>query len=168
MAHAHHEPAAEHMHAMDHHHGHPDDGRVHAHISSVGFYVFILLTLMSLTVLTVAVSYIHLGKLNLAVAIIIATTKASLVILFFMHLKYDNKFNSMVLLVSLLFIGVFFAYTLNDTDRRAEIDVDQGSRFLQTTGEEAPGGMEKKKEAEHEGAAGSGEHGGGEHAPEHH
>src|SRR6185295_14473016 len=134
-----------------------------AHISSVGFYVMILATLMALTVLTVAVSYVHLGKLNLAVAIVIATFKASLVVLFFMHLKYDNKFNAMILLISLLFIGVFFAYTLNDTDRRAEIDLEQGARF-RLSGEEAPGGMEKKKpEEEHKpGAAGGGA---GEHAP---
>jgi cytochrome c oxidase subunit 4 len=132
------------------------DGRVHAHISSWQFYAFILTILVVLTLITVGVSYVHLGKLNLMVAIAIATTKASLVVLFFMHLKYDNRFNAMILIVSLLFIGVFFAYTLNDTDRRAEVDVAQGAKILQSTGDKAPGGLEEHKAepgAGHEGAA---------------
>jgi len=56
----------------DHDHGHEghDDGAVHAHISSAKFYIGIFATLVTLTVLTVGVSYIHLGPLNLAVAIV--------------------------------------------------------------------------------------------------
>jgi cytochrome c oxidase subunit 4 len=149
------------------------DGRVHAHIASWQFYAFILSILVVLTLLTVGISYIHLGKLNLMVAVAIATTKASLVVLFFMHLKYDNRFNAMILIVSLLFIGVFFAYTLNDTDRRAEVDVAQGARVLQSTGDKAPGGLEEHKTAEaapgHEGAHEGAHEGTAEPAhPEHH
>ena len=120
---------------------HAGDYDVHTHISSVGFYAAILATLMVLTIITVGVSYVHLGKLNLIVAVVIASIKATLVVMFFMHLKYDNKFNAMVLIVSLLFIGVFFAYTLNDTDHRAEVDIDQGNKIQQSTGIEAPGGF---------------------------
>jgi cytochrome c oxidase subunit 4 len=126
------------------HGGHAEDhldGKVHVHISSLGFYIAIFVALICFTLLTVAVSYVHLGKLNLIVAVVIASLKASLVVLFFMHLRYDNKFNSMILIVSVLFIGVFFAYTLNDTDRRGEIDVDQGVRYLPSTGVVAPGGV---------------------------
>ncbi|HEY2510865.1 MAG TPA: cytochrome C oxidase subunit IV family protein [Polyangiaceae bacterium] len=124
------------------HHGdeHADDGAVHTHIASVQFYVGILGALMFLTLLTVGVASIHLGPLNLAVAIIIASLKATLVILFFMHLKYDNKFNATIVVCSLMFIGVFFAYTINDTDRRAELDDAQGSQVLPASGEQAPGG----------------------------
>jgi cytochrome c oxidase subunit 4 len=121
---------------------HPGQYAVHAHISPTGFYVFILAVLMALTLLTVGVSYIHLGKLNLVVAVVIASIKATLVVLFFMHLKYDNKFNALILIVSLLFIGVFFAYTLNDTEHRGELDLEQGSKVLPANGEEAPGGFE--------------------------
>src|SRR5690349_14003788 len=95
--------------------GHADHGygageiyNVHAHIASVRFYVGILAALMVLTLLTVGVASIHLGKLNLAVAVVIASAKATLVVMFFMHLKYDNKFNATILICSLLFIGVFF------------------------------------------------------------
>jgi cytochrome c oxidase subunit 4 len=122
-------------------HGHEDDGQVHAHISSFGFYLAIFGALICLTLLTVAVSNVHLGKLNLIVAVIIASMKASLVLLFFMHLRYDSKFNGMIVIVSILFIGVFFAYTLNDTDRRGEIDLEQGVRYLPKTGAIAPGGL---------------------------
>ena len=143
---------------------------VHAHISSVGFYVFILATLMALTILTVGISYIHLGKLNLVVAVVIASIKASLVVTFFMHLKYDNKFNALILVVSLLFIGVFFAYVLNDTDHRAELDNAQGGKVLDSNGAEAPGGFEGHPTVTSTQGAG-GAHGGGGHgdpAPAHH
>jgi cytochrome c oxidase subunit 4 len=122
-------------------HDHVDDGNVHAHISSFGFYLAIFVALICLTLLTVGVSNIHLGKLNLIVAVVIASMKASLVVLFFMHLRYDNKFNSMILVASLLFIGVFFAYTMNDTNHRGEIDLAQGVRILPSTGLPAPGGI---------------------------
>jgi cytochrome c oxidase subunit 4 len=149
---------------------HEGDFDVHTHISAVRFYVGILLTLMLLTILTVSVSYIHLGKLNLIVAVVIASIKASLVVLFFMHLKYDNKFNALILVITLLFIGVFFAYTLNDTDHRAELDVDQGSRVLQSTGVDAPGGFVGAHHEAPTGAPAPGGSGaapaGGDHAPE--
>ena len=126
--------------ADEHAHG-ADDGLVHAHVSSVKFYVGILAILIMFTLLTVAVASIHLGPLNLAVAIAIASAKATLVVMFFMHLKYDNRFNATIVICSLLFIGVFFAYTMNDTDRRAEVDDAQGSMVLPETGQQAPGGM---------------------------
>jgi cytochrome c oxidase subunit 4 len=129
-----------HAHAADH--GDPSDGKVHAHISGLAFYVGIFAALIAFTLLTVAISNVHLGKANLIVAVVIASMKASLVVLFFMHLRYDNKFYSMILVVSLLFIGVFFAFTLNDTDRRGEIDLDQGVKVLPSTGVVAPGGQD--------------------------
>ena len=116
------------------------DGRVHVHVSSLPFYVAIFVGLCLLTLLTVGVASIHLGRANLIVAVIIASLKASLVLLFFMHLRHDNKFNAMILVVAVMFIGVFFAYTLNDTEHRSEIDLDQGARTLPQTGEAAPGG----------------------------
>jgi caa(3)-type oxidase subunit IV len=96
---------------------------------------------MFFTLLTVGVASVHLGPLNLAVAVVIASIKASLVVMFFMHLRYDNKFYATIVISSLLFIGVFFAYTMNDTNERAEVDDAQGAQLLPETGEQAPGGM---------------------------
>jgi len=126
----------------DHGHGaDADDGNVHSHVSSVKFYVGILAVLVAFTLLTVAVASVHLGPLNLAVAILIASAKATLVVTFFMHLKYDNRFNATIVVCSLMFIGVFFAYTMNDTETRAELDDAQGSMVLPETGQQAPGGL---------------------------
>ena len=97
-------------------HAAKDDGQVHAHISSAPFYGLIFLALIGLTILTVGQSYVDLGKLNLVVVILIATTKASLVVSFFMHLRYDNKFNALIFISCLFFIGVFFAYTTGNTN----------------------------------------------------
>ena len=127
----------------DHHanaHEDHDDGRVHAHISSIKFYLAIFVTLITLTVATVGVSYVHLGPANLAVAIVIASIKAALVCLFFMHLRHDNKFHALIFVSSLLFIGVFFAYTVNDTGHRGEVDESQGTMRFAPTGSAAPGG----------------------------
>src|SRR3954451_24999003 len=100
-------------HSTSAHGGHGDDGAVHAHISSVPFYVTVFLGLLFLTGLTVGQSYVDLGKLNLFAVIAIATMKASLVVTFFMHLKWDNKFNALIFISTLFFIGVFFTYTMN-------------------------------------------------------
>src|SRR4051812_19493449 len=140
-------------------HAPKEDGAVHTHISSAGFYTVIFMALIALTILTVGQSYVDLGKLNLIVVILIATAKASLVVSFFMHLRYDNKFNALIFISCLFFIGIFFAYTMNDTNNRGELDPDQNVHVWQKTGENAPGGFvpHVPDSAEHGGAAG--EHG---------
>jgi cytochrome c oxidase subunit 4 len=137
-----------------------DDGQVHAHISSSAFYTVIFLALVSLTILTVGQSYIDLGKLNLVVVILIATTKASLVVSFFMHLRYDNKFNALIFISCIFFVGIFFSYTMNDTEHRGEHDPDQNVKLSPKTGEEAPGGFVPKAETKEEPAS--------HEAPSHH
>lgn len=145
-----------------------DDGAVHAHVSSMAFYIAVFIGLLTLTLLTVGQSYVDLGKLNLFAVILIATMKASLVVTFFMHLKWDNKFNALIFISTLFFIGVFFAYTLNDTERRGEYDPDQNVKTWTKSGEEAPGGFVGPA---HSGSAapapggGSGEPGGGAPPP---
>lgn len=166
----------------DHNHEHgADDGMVHAHISSLGMYLAIFGALIFLTLLTVGQSYVDLGRLNLVAVIGIATLKASLVVLFFMHLKYDNKFNGLMFVASLFFIGIFFAYTLNDVDHRGEFD-ELGRKTHQSPADkesvEAPGGYVpsaaasgglhiKEHGAGHEGAGHEGA-APAEHAPAHH
>ena len=121
---------------------HPDSGEVHAHIGSYRLYVTIFFALIIFTLMTVGVASIHLGATNLAVAVIIASTKAALVCTFFMHLKDDTRFHSIILIVAVLFIGVFFAYTSNDTSHRAMLDTQGGARSYLESGDKAPGGYE--------------------------
>lgn len=71
--------------------------------------------LVVLTVLTVAATRVDLGQLNLALALAIATVKATLVLLYFMHLRWERRFNAVVLGATLLFAGLFILLTLLDT-----------------------------------------------------
>jgi cytochrome c oxidase subunit IV len=89
------------------------DNYTHAVPLPVLLVVFAMLLLM--TGLTVAATWFNLGGWNLIVAMGIATFKAALVVLFFMHLRYDNPFNAIVLITALLFMAFFIGLTLLDT-----------------------------------------------------
>jgi cytochrome c oxidase subunit 4 len=123
----------------DHDHG---PGEVHAHIGSYKGYGAIFAALIFFTLLTVGVSYIHLGKANLLVAVVIASIKATLVCTFFMHLKDDTKFHTLILIAAITFIGVFFALTLNDVSFREHLDTQAGARTHLGSGDKAPGSWE--------------------------
>lgn len=112
---------------------------VHPHIAPWQFYFKVFGTLIFLTGVTVAVANVDLGAANLAIAVTVATIKASLVITFFMHLKDDRRFNALLFLGSLLFGGIFLAYTLNDTAYRGDVDGISGTKRDYRTGEWAPG-----------------------------
>ncbi len=79
---------------------------------------------MILTIITVLAYYIplwydlKLGSANIIIAMAIATTKASLVCLYFMHLKFDKKFHMIAFLSSLIFLGLFLAFTMLDINTR--------------------------------------------------
>lgn len=121
-------------------HGHHEG---EAHVAPLKLYLGVFGALIFLTALTVGLSYVHLGALNLAVAVIIASIKAALVLLFFMHLSHEKRFISIGFVSSLGFIGVFFAYTMNDTEHRAnELNDVSGVRvYLGDTEKQAPGGF---------------------------
>ncbi len=85
------------------------------HVVPVSFMVGILLVLMFLTVLTVAVTYIDLGSLDIVVALGIAFVKATLVALFFMHLYWDKPFNLFILVASLFFVALFLGFCMMDS-----------------------------------------------------
>ncbi len=156
------------MSSTTHDHGH-DDGAVHAHVSPTWFYAAIFIALLFLTAATVGQSYVDLGGLNIAIVVLIASIKASLVATFFMHLKYDNKFNALIFISCIFFIGVFFAYTMNDTERRGELDPDQNVKILPKSGEVAPGGyIPPAADSSHEGAGAPAGGGHGAEAPAHH
>jgi cytochrome c oxidase subunit 4 len=74
------------------------------HITPYRVYAMVLVTLLSLTFLTIYVAHFHLGSLSIAVALLIACVKATLVLAYFMHLKFDYLiFKVMVAAVILLF-----------------------------------------------------------------
>ena len=85
------------------------------HGKGYGIYVAVWSGLVVLTVATVAVSYVDLGLLNVAVALLIASAKASLVALFFMHLKFEDKLVWTFALVPVFFLALIIGGTLSDT-----------------------------------------------------
>lgn len=85
------------------------------HGSGYGIYVAVWGALIVLTGLTVAVSYVDLGLLNVAVALLIASVKASLVALFFMHLKSEGGLVWTFALVPIFFLVLIIGGTLSDT-----------------------------------------------------
>jgi cytochrome c oxidase subunit IV len=141
---------------------HEGDGLVHVHVHPASTYVKIFGALVGLTLLTVGLSRVHLGEWNFFIAVVVATVKASLVALFFMHLKDDNRFNVIIFVGSLLFMGVFFVYVMNDTQYRGQWDESYGTKFSPATGEVAPG-RGQYEEIKLEGGHGHGDaHGEGE------
>ncbi|MBI3047510.1 MAG: cytochrome C oxidase subunit IV family protein [Acidobacteria bacterium] len=84
------------------------------HISPKRVYYTIFGALMVLTATTLAVAFINLGALNFPIALGIAITKATLVILFFMHLKYSSRLTKLVCGSAFFFLIVLFGLTLSD------------------------------------------------------
>ncbi|MBI4211734.1 MAG: cytochrome C oxidase subunit IV family protein [Deltaproteobacteria bacterium] len=77
-------------------------------------YKFIWIALLLLTAITVWTSYHDYGVFNIIVAMGIASLKASLVALYFMHLRYDNRLNQVVFASSLFFLLIFIGLTAAD------------------------------------------------------
>jgi cytochrome c oxidase subunit 4 len=85
-----------------------------SHISPKSTYFAIFGALMALTALTVYVAFQHLGWLNFPVAITIALFKASLVVLFFMHVKYSSKLTKLLVASTFFFLAALFGLTMTD------------------------------------------------------
>ncbi len=99
---------------MSHHNDSSDHGGSHelGHVVPFKIYVGVFLALGVLTVLTVWVSHIDLGAMNIVVAMLVASVKAMLVALFFMHLKYEKPTTWLyaffpIFLLAILLAGVF-------------------------------------------------------------
>jgi cytochrome c oxidase subunit IV len=84
------------------------------HVSPKSTYYAIFGALMVGTVITVAAAFVNLGVLNFPVALAIAVTKATLVILFFMHVKYSSQLTKLFVGMAFFFLFVLFALTLTD------------------------------------------------------
>ncbi len=91
------------------------------HVHPLNVYLSAGATLLVLTAVTVLVSFVHLGPFNLVVAMLIASIKASIVALIFMHLWYDNKLFLSIFLISIAFVTVFIVLTMFDTLRRGDL-----------------------------------------------
>jgi cytochrome c oxidase subunit 4 len=85
-----------------------------SHISSKGLYWTIFLTLIVLTGVTVVIARIDLGSLNTPMALAIAAFKATLVILFFMGVKYNTPLTKLVAASGFVWLIILFGITMGD------------------------------------------------------
>jgi cytochrome c oxidase subunit 4 len=90
-----------------------------SHIVPPRTYYLIFLILMVCTAITVAVAFVDLGPLNAVVAMTIAVLKATLVVLFFMHVKYSTRLTWAVVLGSVFWLGILIVMTAGDYLTRA-------------------------------------------------
>ena len=102
--------------------GHGDE----PHVLPLSTYFAVFGALLVLTVLTVVVSVIGLPQPTaIIVAMIVAAAKATLVVLWFMHLKFDDRFYSLIFVISLLFLVLFFAFTSFDVLTRGKVNPEE-------------------------------------------
>jgi cytochrome c oxidase subunit IV len=97
------------------------------HISPKSTYLTIFGALMVCTVLTVIAAFINLGNLNFPVALTIAVFKATLVVLFFMHVKYGSRLTKLIVGVAFFFLGIMLSLTLSDYLSRGWFTAPGGS-----------------------------------------
>ena len=84
------------------------------HIVPAKVYVLVFLALMVGTAITTAAAFVDLGVFNGIVALTIAMTKAVLVILFFMHIKYSSKMMKVTIVSAVAFLLILLALTMTD------------------------------------------------------
>ena len=84
------------------------------HISPKSTYYTIFGALMACTALTVGAAFTNLGNMNTPVALAIAIFKATLVVLFFMHVKYGGRMTKLVVMTALFFLGIMLTLTMSD------------------------------------------------------
>ncbi len=124
---------------------HAHDGKVRPHVAPALFYWGILGALVVLTAITVGVSYVDFGAGNTVIAMVVATIKATLVATFFMHLAHDKKFNSVILVMSFVFLGVFLFLTNEDISMRGVVDDASTTQRMPRTAEVAPSRFDGRK-----------------------
>jgi cytochrome c oxidase subunit 4 len=85
-----------------------------SHILPKRVYYTIFAILLFCTYLTVQIAFIDLGEWNTVAALTIAVFKASLVVLFFMHVKYSTKLTWAVVIGAMFWLGILLTLTMTD------------------------------------------------------
>jgi cytochrome c oxidase subunit IV len=97
---------------------------VSEHIVPPKVYIGIFLSLMVLTAVTVAAAFVSLGPFNIVIALAIATLKATLVVLYFMHARYSPKRTQLVIISAVFWLAIMLALTMSDyASRHPEVSV---------------------------------------------
>jgi cytochrome c oxidase subunit 4 len=104
-----------------------------AHVLPKTTYYTIFFSLMVLTILTVAAAFVNMGTANFPIAIGIAITKATLVVLFFMLVKYSSRMTKMVVGVAIFFLVTMLGLTMTDYATRGWYASPHGTTLAGTT-----------------------------------
>lgn len=96
------------------HQKHAQDPHAEHHMIPFDVYIKVFLALIVLTVITVLAAQVDFGALNAVVAFGIASVKAGLVLAIFMHLKYDNLLNRVIIGSSVFFLIVLYFFCIVD------------------------------------------------------
>ncbi|HEY4242304.1 MAG TPA: cytochrome C oxidase subunit IV family protein [Kofleriaceae bacterium] len=103
---------------------HADDEHGISHVAPIKVLVTTGGTLLLLTLLTVLATRIDFGaNINLGIAMVIAVTKATLVVLFFMHLRYDRIFHTVIFVAAILAASLFVGFTLMDSSQYQQTNI---------------------------------------------
>lgn len=104
----------------------PEEHSATQHVS-LATYLIVFAALMVLLIVTVAVAFfVHAGDLNLIIAMIIATIKAALVVLFFMHVKYASRLTKIFVSAAFLWLLILFALIFADYLTRSWLPMSRG------------------------------------------
>src|ERR1700688_1707221 len=93
---------------------HSEPGGPVGHVVPISTYLLVFLALMVGTAVTTSVAYIDLGRWNTVVALTIAVVKMTLVVLFFMHVKYATGLTRIVILAGVFWLGIMITLTCSD------------------------------------------------------
>ena len=91
------------------------------HITPFSTYMKVFGTLIVLTIITVATARIDMGAMNTVIAMFIATIKAMVVVIWFMHMKYEDTLNRVVFGLAFFFVFVFYTFTAIDIFTRQNL-----------------------------------------------
>jgi cytochrome c oxidase subunit 4 len=114
-----------------------DDGA--PHVTPLPVYYAVFGALLVLTVITVGVSLLGLPPVeSFVVAMLVASVKAAVVALWFMHLISEKRFYSFILLSTVFFMGLFFVLTLVDLSSRDETAIEESHEYWMRYSHERP------------------------------
>ncbi len=123
------------------------------HVEDSSIYLKTLILLFILTGITVGASYIDFGSGNVAIALFIASVKAILVALFFMHLAHDKPINGIIAIAGFIFLGIFLMFDLLDFNARNNYLPFNWTPIVQT--QPVPGASPAGKEGAEKGKEGA-------------
>ena len=90
-----------------------------AHVVPLRVYLTVFATLLLLTGVTTAVAFVDLGRLNTIIMLTIAVTKATLVVLYFMHVRYSDHLTWLVVGGAFAWLALLIGGTMSDVVTRA-------------------------------------------------